>query len=64
MVSLRIVRNVAGWDEYVVRYCENGVYSEEKSYFTIDKDDAERTRETMAEEIIAAGKTVLGFNDA
>ncbi len=58
MVSLRIVRDVQ-WDEYVVRYCEDGVFSEEKSYFTIDRDDAERTRDTMADEIRAAGGKVV-----
>ncbi len=60
MVSLRIVRNVE-WDEYVVRYRENGIYSEEKSYFTNDLDDAERTRDTMAREILASGKTILAY---
>lgn len=57
MVSLRIVRNVA-WDEYVVRYQEDGVYSEAKSYFTGDRDDAKQTCEWMAGEIRAAGGKV------
>lgn len=58
MVSLRIVRNVH-WDEYEVRYRENGVYSEAKSYHTSDRDDAEQTRDVMADEIRVAGGKVM-----
>jgi hypothetical protein len=40
------------WQEYQVRVFINGVYSEDKTYFTDDKQDAIDTKKAMENELI------------
>lgn len=45
--SAKVYRDVA-WDEYRVKFYENGAYCTESDYFTTDKVDAFGTAELWA----------------
>lgn len=48
-------------DEWVVQYIENGKVNDDKSYYTSDKEDAEKTMETMKKDL---NKTITeGLSD-
>ena len=50
------------WEEWSVRYYEDGVYNEDKSYYTDDHDDAIGTQRLMADEAYQMGaRTVEAF---
>lgn len=57
-VKLKIKR-LADTNEYRVSYFENGRYSEDKSYYTTDKDDATATQGEMEKEARAQGHKVV-----
>ena len=52
-VKLRIKRD-SEWNEWRVEWVQDGVYDEDKTYFTDDKQDAIETKEAI---IKAYGKT-------
>ena len=47
-VTTKVVKNPdPNWDEYIVKYYEDGVHMPDSDYFTPDKDDAEATAIAM-----------------
>jgi len=46
-VTLQLVKDEE-WNEYIVKWIENGVFDDNKSYHTDDLDDAVTTMQDMA----------------
>lgn len=44
------IKYTSSLDEYCVRYLENGIKNEDKSYYTDDKEDAKATMQAMINE--------------
>ncbi len=61
MLKLQIEYN-AEWEEYRVACYEHGNYSEERTYFTDDKQDAIDTLEYNIRELLRKGITDVVIN--